>query len=45
MSIVNIILCTVGIVSGVLCVKQMLVYCIDILRQPDNSDFYGEDQL
>lgn len=45
MSIVNIILCIVGIVSGVLCVKQMLGYCFDILKQPDNCDFYGEDQL
>lgn len=45
MSIVNIILCTAGIVSGVLCVAQMLRYCISILNQPDDSDFYGEDQL
>lgn len=45
MSIVNIILCIVAVVSGVLCVAQMLGYCFDILRQPDNSDFYGEDQL
>lgn len=45
MSIVNIVLCTISIVSGVLCVKQMLGYCFDILKQPDNGDFYGEDQL
>lgn len=43
MSIVNIILGTVAVVSGVLCVKQMLGYCISILNQPDDSDFYGED--
>lgn len=45
MSIVNIVLCTVAAVSGVLCVKQMLMYCLDILKQPNNGDFYGEDQL
>lgn len=43
MSIVNIILGTVGIVSGVLCVAQMLGYCISILNQSDDSDFYGEE--
>ena len=43
MSIVNIILCTAAVISGVLCAAQMFGYCFDILRQPDNSDFYGED--
>ncbi len=37
------VLATVAIVSGAVLVKDMVAYCIDILRQP-SGDFYEESE-
>ena len=43
MIIVSIVLASMAAVSGVGTIGEMIKYCINILKQPNDESFYGDD--